>query len=155
LLLRCFHSTGDIVSHPLESLSPRETQTPLCQICHKETSPPNTRRTMNHDMVPCLSVGNRVLDCLFQVVFGRHTKIRNGQIQYLESLFEVPRSQIASCPVETFCVARKEDNDRNLFLTKSVIRLAMEIIGAERHGTPKDTTRETKGEFGQRHECSS
>ena len=148
LLLRCFHSTGDIVSHPLESLSPRETQAPLCQIGYKETSPPNTCRTMNHDMVPCLSVGNRVLDCLFQVVFGRHTKIRNGQIQYLESLFEVPRSQMASFPVETLFVARQEDNDRNLFLTKSVIDLAMEIIGAERHGTPKDTTGETKGEFG-------
>jgi hypothetical protein len=49
-------------------------------------------------------------------------------------------------------VARsQEDNDRNLCLTKAVIDLAMQIIGSERHRTPKDTTGETKRQFGQRH----
>jgi hypothetical protein len=95
---------------------------------------------MNDDVLSCLGVGNRVVDCLFQVVFGRHTKIRNGQIEHLESRVKVQRSQIASCLVETFFLTRKEDNDRNLFLTKLVIDLAMEIIGSERHGTAKDTT---------------
>ncbi|WP_410959844.1 hypothetical protein, partial [Salmonella sp. SAL4356] len=75
----------------------------------------------------------------------------NGQIQHLESLFEVQRSQIATCPVETFFIARQEGNDPDLFLTKAVIDLTMEVIGSKGHGTPKDTTGETKGEFGQRH----
>jgi hypothetical protein len=98
-------------------------------------------------MVPCLSIGNGVLDCLFQVVFGRHTEIRNGQIEHLESFFEVQRSQMASGLVETFFVACQEDNDGYLFFTKAVIDLAMEIIGSEGHRTPKDTTWQTKGQF--------
>src|SRR5438093_6027699 len=102
-------------------------------------------------MVSCLGVGNRLLDCLFQVVFGRHTEIRNGQIQHLEARFEIQRPQMAPGLVETLFIARKEDNERNLFLTKAVIDLAMQIIGSEWHGTPKDTTWQTKGEFGQRH----
>src|SRR6266567_7038867 len=106
---------------------------------------------MNRDMVSCLCIGNRLLDCLFQVVFGRHTEIRNRQIQHLEARFEIQRSQMAPGLVETFFVTRQEDNDRNLFLTKAVIDLAMEIIGSEGHGAPKDTTGETKGEFSQRH----
>jgi hypothetical protein len=53
--------------------------------------------------------------------------------------------------VETFFIARQEDNDPNLFFTKTLIDLAMEIIGSKGHGTAKDTTGETKGEFGQRH----
>jgi hypothetical protein len=49
-------------------------------------------------------------------------------------------------------VARsQEDNNHNLYLTKLVIDLAMQIILLKGHGTPKDTTGETKGEFGQRH----
>jgi hypothetical protein len=32
-----------------------------------------------------------------------------------------------------------------------VIDFAMEVIGSERHGTPKDTTGQTKRQFGQRH----
>src|SRR6266436_9048813 len=102
---------------------------------------------MNDDVLSCLSIGNGVVDCLFQVVFGRHTEIRNGQIQHLESRFEVQRPQMASRLVETFFITRQEDNDRNLFLTKAVIDLAMEIIGSEWHRTPKDTTGETKGQF--------
>src|SRR6266705_4657346 len=98
-------------------------------------------------MVPGLGMGNRLLDCLFQVVFGRHTKIRNGEIQHLEARFEIQRSQMAPGLVETFVVTRQEDNDRNLFLTKAVIDLAMEIIGSEGHRTPKDTTGETKRQF--------
>src|SRR5215475_2385255 len=98
-------------------------------------------------MVSCLSIGNRLLNCLFQVVFGRHTEIRNGQIQHLESLFEVQRSQIASRLMETFFIARQEDDNRYLFLTPSVIDFAMEIIGSKWHGTSKDTTGETKGQF--------
>src|SRR6266581_8916872 len=121
LLLRCFYRTGNKTSNPLESLSPREPQAPLCQICHKESSTPNTRRTMNHDVLSCLCVGNRVLDCLFHVVNGRYTEIRKGQIQHLESRFVVQRSQIASGLVETFFIARQEDNNCNLFLTKTVI----------------------------------
>src|SRR5215831_6095175 len=39
---------------------------------------------MNDDMLSCLCVGNRLLDCLSQVVSGGDTKIRNGQIQHLE-----------------------------------------------------------------------
>jgi hypothetical protein len=42
--------------------------------------------------------------------------------------------------METFFVARKEDDNGNLCLMKLVIDLAMEIIGSERHWTPKDTT---------------
>src|SRR5438309_10922602 len=95
---------------------------------------------MNDDVLPCLCVGNRLLDCLFQGGLCRNTKIRNRQIEHLEALFEVQRSQIASCLVETFFITGKEDNNCNLFLTKSVIDLAMEIIGSERHRTPKDTT---------------
>jgi len=106
---------------------------------------------MNDNMVSCLCVSNRVLDCLLQVVFGRHTEIRNGQIQHLEALFEVQCSQIASRLVQTFFVARKEDNDGYLFLTKLVIDLAMQIIGSEGHRTPKNATGQIKGEFGQRH----
>jgi len=71
-------------------------------------------------MVPCLSVGNRVFNCLFQVVFGGHPEIRSGQIQHLESCFEVQRSQMAPGLVETFFVACQKDNDGNLFLTKAV-----------------------------------
>jgi hypothetical protein len=48
-------------------------------------------------------------------------------------------------------VRSQEDNDRNLFLTPSVIDLAMQIIESKRHGTPKDTTGETQGQCGQRH----
>src|SRR5216683_1272907 len=106
---------------------------------------------MNDDVLSCLSIGNGVVDCLFQVVFGRHTEIRNGQIQHLESLFEIQRPQVASCLVETFFVTRQEDNNGNLFLTKLVIDLAMEIVPPEGHGTPKDTTGETKGQLCQRH----
>jgi len=91
------------------------------------------------------------LDCLFQVVFGRHTEIRNWQIQHLESRVVVQRSQIAPSLVETFFITRQEDNNGNLFLTKAVVDLAMEIIGSKGHGTPKDTTGQIKGEFGQRH----
>src|SRR4029453_7851546 len=98
-------------------------------------------------MVPSLSVGNRVLNCLFQVVFGRHTEIRNGQIQHLESRFEVQRPQMASSMVETLLVARQENDNGNLFLTKLVIDLGMQIIGSERHGTPKDTAGETIRQF--------
>jgi len=72
-------------------------------------------------MVPCLCVDNRLLDCLFQVVCGRNPEIRNGQIQHLEALFEVQRSQIAPGLVETFLMAREEDNYPNLFFTKSII----------------------------------
>jgi len=92
-----------------------------------------------------------MLDCLFQVVFGRHTEIRNRQIQHLEARFVVQRSQIAPSLVETFFITRQEDNNRNLFLTKSVVDLAMEIVLSKGHGTPKDTTGATKGEFSQRH----
>src|SRR5438132_10966994 len=102
-------------------------------------------------MVPSLSIGNGVLNCLFQVVLGWNTKIRNGQVQHLEARFEVQRSQIAPGRVKTFFIARKEDNDRNLFLTKAVIDLARPIIGSEWHWTAKDATGETKGQFGQRH----
>jgi hypothetical protein len=35
------------------------------------------------------------LDCLFQVIFGRHPEIRDEQIQHLESRFVVQRSQMA------------------------------------------------------------
>ena len=106
---------------------------------------------MNDDMVSCLCVGNRVLDCLFQIVFGRHTEIRNGQIEHLEARFEVQRSQMASGLVKTLFIACQEDNNRNLFLTKAVIDLTMQIIGSKGHRTLKDTTGQTKGQFGQRH----
>src|SRR5438093_10161121 len=96
-------------------------------------------------MLPSLRVGDSIVDCLFQVVFGRHTKIRNRQIEHLESRFEVQRSQMASGLVETFFITRQEVNDRNLCLMKLVIDLAMQIIGSEGHGTPKDTTWQTKG----------
>ena len=102
---------------------------------------------MNGDVVPNLSVGNRVLDCPFQVVFGWNAKIRNRQIQHLQSLLQVKLSKMASCLVETFFVAGKENNDSNLLPTKLVIDLAMEIIGSEWHRTPKNTTGETKGQF--------
>jgi len=102
-------------------------------------------------MVPGLGVGDGVLDCLFQVVSGWNTAIRNGQIQHLEARFLVHRSQIAPGLVETFFIARQEDNDRNLFLTKAVIDLAMQIIRSEWHGTAKDTTGETKRQFYERH----
>ena len=92
-----------------------------------------------------------MLACLFQVVFGWNPKIRNRQIQHLESCFEVQRSQMASGLVETFVVTRQEDNNPDLFLTKAVIDLAMQIVLPKGHGTPKDPTGETKGEFGQRH----
>jgi len=72
---------------------------------------------MNDDMVSCLCVGYRLLDCLLQVVFGRHTKVRNGQIEHLEALFKVQRSQMASSPEEPLFITRQEDNDRTLFLT--------------------------------------
>src|SRR5262249_54931862 len=98
-------------------------------------------------MVSCLCVGNRLLSCLFQVVCGRNPKIRNGQIQHLESRFEVQRSQIAPRLVETFFITREEDNNRNLFLTKSIIGFAMEVIWSKGHRTPKDTTGETKRQF--------
>jgi hypothetical protein len=58
---------------------------------------------------------------------------------------------MASCLVETLFVAREEDNAPNLFLAKAVIDFAMEIIGSKWHGTPKDTTGETKRQFYQRH----
>jgi hypothetical protein len=151
LLLRRFDSTGNITSNPLERLITGKTQAPLCQVSGKQSSSPNTRRTMNDDMLSCLCIGNGVLDCLFQVIFGWNPKIRNRQLQHLESLFEVQRSQIAACPVETLFVARQENNDPDLFLMKLVIDLAMEIIGSEWHRTPKDTTGETKGQFSQRH----
>src|SRR6267143_6298051 len=102
---------------------------------------------MNHDMMPCLCVGNGVLDCLFQVVFGRHTEIWNGQVQHLESCFEVQRSQMASCLVETLFITRQKDNNGNLFLTKLVVDFAMGVIESEWHGTPKDTTWQTKRQF--------
>src|SRR4030095_10286825 len=102
-------------------------------------------------MVPSLSIGNCLLNCLFQVVFGWHPKVRNGQIQHLESRFVVQRSQIASGLVETFFIARQENNDPNLFLTKAVIDLAMQIVLPKGHRTPKDTTGETKGQFCQGH----
>jgi hypothetical protein len=69
LLLRCLDSTGDIVSHQLESLSTRKPQPPLCQVRCKQSSPTNTRRTMNDDVLSCLCIGNGMLDCLFQVVY--------------------------------------------------------------------------------------
>src|SRR5262249_37706059 len=145
------HSSGNKTLHPLESFSTRKPQAPLCQICHKESSTPNTSGTMHHNVVPSLCIGNRLLNCLFQVILGRHPKIRNGQIQHLESRFEVQRSQIVPGLVKTFFVTRQEDNDRNLFLTKLVINLAMEVIGSIWHWTTKDTTEETKGQVGQRH----
>ena len=77
LLLRRFHSTGDITSNPLERFSPRKTQAPFRQIRHKESCPTNTSRTMNCDMPSCLSVGDCLLNCLFQVVFSWHPKIWN------------------------------------------------------------------------------
>ena len=118
LLFRGFDSTGDMVSHPLESLSTGKTQQPLCQVGCKQSSPPNTRRTMNHNIVPCLCIGNRLLNCLFQIGIGWNPKIRDGQIQHLEARFEVQRSQIAPGLVETFFITREEDNNRNLFLRK-------------------------------------
>jgi len=98
-------------------------------------------------MVPSLSVGNCLLNCLFQGVFGWNPEVRNGQVQHLESLFEVQRSQIASCLVETFFITREKDNNRNLFLTKAVIDLAMQIVLPKGHGTSKDTTGETEKQF--------
>ena len=98
-----------------------------------------------------MSIGNCLLNCLFQVVFGWHPKVRNGQIQHLESRFVVQRSQMASSLVETLFVARQENDNGNLCLMKLVIDLAMEIVLPKRHRTPKDTTEETKGQFGQRH----
>ena len=151
LLLRGFDSTGNKASDSLKSLSTRKTQAPLCQVRCKQSSASNACRTMNYNMVSCLCVGNRLLDYLFQVVFGWNTKVRNRQIQHLESLFEVQRSQIAPCPVETFVITRQEDNNRNLFLTKAVVDFAMEIIGSKGHGTPKDATGETEGQFCQGH----
>ena len=114
MLLRGFDSTGDIVSNPLESLSTRKTQAPLCQVRCKRSRPSNTRRPMNHDMVSCLCVGNRVLNCLFEIICGRHTEIGNRQIEHLKSRFEIQRSQIAACLVETLFVACQEDNDRKI-----------------------------------------
>ena len=151
LLLRGFYCTRNIVSNPLESFSTREPQTPLCQICHKQSSPTKTRRTMNGDVLSCLDVSNRVLDCLFQVLWGWNTKIRDRQIQHLESLLAVKFPQMASCLVQTFFITRQNDNDRNLFLTKSLIDLTMQIIESKWHGTPKDPTRQTQGQFYHRH----
>jgi hypothetical protein len=65
------------------------------------------------------------------------------------------RSQIASRLMETFFIARQEDNNGNLFLTKAVIDLAMQIIESKGHRTPKDTTGETKRQFCQGHWHSS
>jgi hypothetical protein len=62
---------------------------------------------------------------------------------------------MASRLVETFFIARQQDNDGNLFLTKSVIDLAMQIVLPKGHGTPKDTTGETKRQFYERHGHSS
>jgi len=53
--------------------------------------------------------------------------------------------------METLFITRQQDNDRNLFFTKTVIDLAMELIGSEWHRAPKETTGETEGQFGQRH----
>src|SRR4029453_2987620 len=41
LLLRRFHSTGNIASNPLESVSTGETQAPLCQVRCEQSSAPN------------------------------------------------------------------------------------------------------------------
>jgi hypothetical protein len=98
-------------------------------------------------MASCLSIGNRLLNCLFQVVYGWNPEISNGQIEHLEALFKVQGSQMASSPVETLCITRQEDNDPNLFFTKLVIDLAMQIIRSKWHWAPKDTTGETKGQF--------
>ena len=46
-----------------------------------------------------------------------------------------------------FIALRELLNHRNLFLTKLVIDLAVEVVGSERHRTPKDPTWQTKGEF--------
>ena len=71
LLLRRFHSAGDKTSNPLERLSTREPQAPLRQVRCKQSSTPNARRAVNYNMVPSLSVGNGVLDCLFLVILMR------------------------------------------------------------------------------------
>jgi len=57
---------------------------------------------------------------------------------------------MASRLVETCFIARKENNDPNLFLTKAVIDFAMQIIGSKWYGTLKDTTGETKRQFYER-----
>src|SRR2546427_11112503 len=107
LLLRSFHSSGNKTSNPLERLSTGKTQPPLCQVRHKQPSAPHTCRTMNGDVVSCLCIGNRLLDCLLQVVGSWNTKIRHRQIEHLEARFKVQRSQIAAYLVETLFVARE------------------------------------------------
>jgi hypothetical protein len=43
LLLSCFDCTGNVMSNPLESLTTRETQAPLCQVRGKQSRAPNAR----------------------------------------------------------------------------------------------------------------
>src|SRR5262249_5776551 len=77
----------------------------------------------------------------------RQMSYRMNLLEHLEALFKVQRSQMASSPVETLFITRQEDNDPNLFFTKLVIDLAMQIIRSKWHWAPKDTTGETKGQF--------
>src|SRR5262249_34050999 len=81
----------------------------------------------------------------------RHSKIRDGQIHHLEARLVVQRTQLTSALVETFGIAGEEDDHRNPLRTKAVVGVAMQVIGSEGHRTPEDPTRQTKGEFCQRH----
>src|SRR5262249_16300015 len=81
----------------------------------------------------------------------RHSKIRDGQIHHLEARLVVQRAQMTSALVETFGIAGEEDDHRNLLRTKAVVGVAMQVIGSEGHRTPEDPTRQTKGQFCQRH----
>jgi len=72
--LLCLDRMGDRVSPSLDRLSPREPEAPLCHIGGTQSSAPTTRWAGHHSMVPFLGISTCVWDCLFQVVFGRHTR---------------------------------------------------------------------------------
>src|SRR5213594_2042075 len=95
---------------------------------------------MDRNMMPCVGVSDSAGNHLCKVFFGRNTEIGHRQIQHCPSFVEIERSEITSRLVQAFVHCGKEHDHRNLLLAKSVIHFAMQIIGSERHGTPKETT---------------
>src|SRR5215510_11888338 len=101
------------MSYLLDRLSPGQHQSAPGQRGSKQSRTTKTHCAIHDDVLSCLGVSNRVLNCLFQVLYRWNPTIRDGQIAYLESYLVIQRAQMTSGCVETCGIAGTEDNDRH------------------------------------------
>jgi hypothetical protein len=72
-------------------------------------------------------------------------------VQHLKTGLAVYRWQVLPCHVVALLRLSKEYDEGNVMLTKDNESIPPGVIRTEGHRTPKNPSREAKGDFGQEH----